>query len=53
MSDDENEVDDEEILENANFCDACNEVTAHELLREKPVGEGRDVLLKCVECSVV
>ena len=53
MSDEENEVDDEEILENANFCDACNEVTAHELLREKPVGEGRDVLLKCVECSFV
>ena len=43
MSDDENEVDDEVILENANFCEEGNEVTGHELQREKPVGEARDV----------
>ena len=37
MSDDENEFEDEEILENATHCESCNEMTGHELLREKPI----------------
>tara|TARA_B100000768_G_C11189700_1_gene336755 strand:+ start:140 stop:907 length:768 start_codon:yes stop_codon:yes gene_type:complete len=53
MSEDEIDLEDEEIIENANLCDACNEFTGHQLLREKPVGEGRDVLLKCDECGIV
>ena len=51
MSDDENEFEDEEILENATHCETCSEITGHELLREKAVGEGRDLLLKCNQCS--
>lgn len=53
MSDEQNEADDEEIIENATFCEACNEVSGHQLLREKPVGEGRDLLLKCDECGSI
>jgi uncharacterized Zn finger protein len=51
MSDDENDFEDEEILENATHCEPCSEITGHELLREKAVGEGRDLLLKCNQCS--
>ncbi|MDP6333572.1 MAG: HVO_0476 family zinc finger protein [Candidatus Poseidoniaceae archaeon] len=53
MSDDENEFEDEEVLENATHCETCDEITGHELLREKPVGQGRNLLLKCNECSLV
>jgi uncharacterized Zn finger protein len=53
MSDDENEFEDEEVLENATHCETCDEMTGHELLREKLVGQGRNLLLKCNECSLV
>jgi uncharacterized Zn finger protein len=50
-------MDDEEveegIMENATKCPGCNEMTGHEVLRERQRGTGVDFLLKCEECSKV
>lgn len=50
---DEEEFEDEEVLENAAHCPACDDVTANEILNEKAKGSGTDYLLRCVECSEV
>lgn len=34
-------------------CDSCQEDTDHQVLREKSVGGGTDLLLKCSVCGVV
>ena len=34
-------------------CDNCQEDTDHQVLREKSVGDGTDLLLKCSVCGVV
>ena len=34
-------------------CPDCNEIFGHEVLRERPAGEGSDFLLKCMECGKV
>ena len=36
---------DEEVLDNASHCPACDELTAHDILREKKVGDGADFLV--------
>jgi uncharacterized Zn finger protein len=53
MSDDEIEFDEEEIIENATFCEKCNDIMEHEVLKEKNVGKGRNLLLKCLDCSQI
>ena len=42
-----------EVMENAIECPQCNDVTGHEILREKEVGKGADFLIKCDECHTV
>ncbi len=44
---------DEEILENATYCPSCDETTAHDILREKKVGDGADFMLRCRVCQHV
>lgn len=41
----------EEVLENATHCEKCNEMTGHEILKQRPKGEGIDYLLKCEQCA--
>ena len=53
MEDDENWGEEEEILDNATQCPACGELTGHEILREKPVGDGADFMLRCETCQHV
>ena len=43
----------EEILENATYCPSCDETTAHDILREKKVGDGADFMLRCRVCQHV
>jgi len=44
---------DEEVLENAVLCPACDDVTGHEIVREREVGRGKDYLLRCNDCTSV
>tara|TARA_B100000900_G_scaffold58332_1_gene43880 strand:+ start:74874 stop:75653 length:780 start_codon:yes stop_codon:yes gene_type:complete len=53
MSDEEIEFDDDEVIENATLCENCRDITEHEVLKEKKVGQGRNLLVKCVECSTI
>ena len=41
----------EEILDNATHCPACDELTGHEILREKSVGTGADFMVRCNDCQ--
>ena len=43
----------EVFLENAVHCPLCDELTGHEILKEKAKGTGMDYLLKCIDCSKV
>ena len=43
----------EVFLENAVHCPVCDELTGHEILKEKAKGKGMDYLLKCIDCSKV
>ena len=43
----------EVFLENAVHCPLCDELTGHEILKEKAKGTGKDYLLKCIDCSKV
>ena len=53
MSSDEIEFDDDDVIENVTLCEACGDITEHEILKEKKVGDGRDLLLKCISCSSI
>ena len=55
MEDDWEEEDYEvvEVLENATHCSVCDEMTGHEILKEKAKGDGFDYLLKCEDCANV
>ena len=44
---------DDEVIENAVLCPTCEDVTGHEILREKEIGRGKDYLLRCESCSTV
>ena len=46
----EDDFEDEEVLENAVLCPTCEDVTSHQILREKEAGRGKDYLLRCEEC---
>ena len=50
---DEEDYEVEEVLENATHCSECDDVTGHEILKEKAKGDGFDYLLKCEDCANV
>ena len=51
---DEDEVwEEEEVLDNATLCPSCDEMTAHEILHEKKVGNGADFKVRCTACDRV
>ena len=43
----------EEILDNATHCPVCDIMEAHDILKEKSVGEGADFLVQCQTCQHV
>ena len=47
------DFEEEEVLENAVLCPTCEDVTGHQILKEKEKGRGKDYLLKCETCSTV
>ena len=49
----EDDFDDDEIIENAVLCPNCEDVTGHQILKEKEIGRGKDYLLRCEVCSTV
>jgi len=52
MSDEDEFLDDDEIIiENAAECPACHELVEHHILKEKTVGDGVDMLVRCSSCS--
>ena len=55
MDDDfgEDDFDEDEVMENAVLCPTCEDVTGHQILRQKEIGRGMDYLLRCEECSTV
>ena len=50
---DEDDFEDDEVMENAVLCPICEDVTGHQILREKEIGRGIDYLLRCEDCSNV
>lgn len=50
---DEDDFDEDEVMENAVLCPICEDVTGHQILREKEIGRGVDYLLRCEDCSNV
>ncbi len=53
MSDDIVDGDGDEVIENVTMCSECDEYVEHEILKERKVGTGRDLLLKCIRCSAI
>ena len=51
--DDDEVWEEEEILDNATLCPSCEEMTAHDILHEKKVGDGADFKVRCTECEHV
>ena len=49
----DDDFEDEEVLENAVLCPTCEDVTGHQILKEKEIGRGKDYLLRCETCSTV
>ena len=47
------ELDEDEVIENAVLCPTCEDVTGHDILKEKEVGRGKNYLLRCQTCSAV
>tara|TARA_B100000886_G_scaffold47772_1_gene29390 strand:+ start:4450 stop:5217 length:768 start_codon:yes stop_codon:yes gene_type:complete len=43
----------DEVVENVTFCSECNEYAEHEILKERSIGNGRDLLLKCTTCAAI
>jgi len=43
--------DDEEVIENVTMCEKCDDYTEYEVLKEKKVGTGSDLLVKCSDCG--
>ena len=49
--DDDEVWEEDEILDNATHCPSCEEMTAHDILHEKKVGDGADFKVRCTECE--
>lgn len=53
MTDEVAEDDSEEVIENVTLCSECNEYSEHDILKERSVGSGRDLLIKCLSCGAI
>ena len=53
MTDEVAEDDSEEVIENVTLCSECNEYSGHDILKERNVGSGRDLLIKCLSCGAI
>ena len=53
MSDDVVGDDFDEVIENVTMCSECDDYMEHEILKERKVGTGRDLLLKCKTCASI
>ena len=53
MTDEVADDDYEEVVENVALCSECDDYMEHEILKERKVGTGRDLLLKCISCSAI
>ena len=53
MTDDVVDDDFDEVIENVTMCSECDDYMEHEILKERKVGTGRDLLLKCKTCSAI
>tara|TARA_A100001234_G_C12632240_1_gene388704 strand:+ start:1314 stop:2105 length:792 start_codon:yes stop_codon:yes gene_type:complete len=53
MTDDVVDDDFDEVIENVTMCSECEDYMEHEILKERKVGTGRDLLLKCKTCSAI
>jgi len=53
FDEDEDFFEEEEVLENAVLCPTCDDVTGHDILREREMGRGKDYLLRCNDCTSV
>lgn len=45
--------DDDDVMDNATHCPACDEMTGHEILKERKVGDGADFMVRCETCQKV
>lgn len=43
----------EEVMDNATHCPICDDITGHVILKEKKVGNGADIMVRCEDCSAV
>ena len=50
---DDEEWEDEEVIDNATHCPVCEDLTAHEILKERKVGSGADFKVRCEACQHV
>ena len=53
MDEEDDWDEEEEVLDNATHCPSCVEMTAHDILREKKVGNGADFKVRCLTCHHV
>ena len=53
MSDDVVDDDFDDVIENVTICSECDDYMEHEILKERKVGTGRDLLLKCKTCASI
>ena len=53
MTDEVFDDDFDEVIENVTICSECDDYMEHEILKERKVGTGRDLLLKCKTCSAI
>ena len=53
MTDDVVDDDFDEVIENVTMCSECDDYMEHEILKERKIGTGRDLLLKCKTCSAI
>ncbi len=53
MSDNVVDDDFDEVIENVTMCSECDDYMEHEILKERKVGTGRDLLLKCKTCASI
>ena len=50
---DDEEWEEEEVIDNATHCPVCEDLTAHEILKERKVGSGADFKVRCEACQHV
>ena len=43
----------DEFVNNASMCESCQELTEHDILKQREVRNGFDMLVKCTVCGTV